>query len=229
VVRITPAVIFAIIRTLASASATSRRPRVSPRSPPAARSSSRRRISGCRCPRPGVHRCDLRCRGRVPVRLGALGRRRPAGTGLDGHPARGSDHRCTRYDATRAGTPRRRSRRADALELGTRVHPSWTTETHPLALNVATANRHPGRCPAERQSWQSRHLVQKQSSSKQTAADEVGRRMRPAVIIDWTPPRVSSTSGSCGPILTAPSMSCAPVAAVDGSDARSGWGVAAHL
>ena len=97
-----------------------------------------------------------------------------------------------------------------------------------FSLSVATAIRHPGRCPAERQSWLSRHLVQNQSSSRRTAADEAGWRMRPAVIIAWTPPRVSSTSGSCGPILTAPSTWCAPVTALDGSDVTSGWGVAAH-
>jgi hypothetical protein len=51
---------------------------------------------------------------------------------------------------------------------------------------VATAIPHPGRCPAERQSWLSRHLV---SSSRRTAADEVGWRMWPAVIIAWTHPR----------------------------------------
>jgi len=53
--------------------------------------------------------------------------------------------------------------------------------------------------------------------------------MRPVVIIAWTPPRVSSTSGSCGLILTAPSTCCAPVAALDGSDVTSGWRVAAQL
>jgi len=53
--------------------------------------------------------------------------------------------------------------------------------------------------------------------------------MRPVVIIAWTPPRVSSTSGSCGPVLTAPSTWCAPVTALDGSDVTSGWAVAAHL
>ena len=114
------------------------------------------------------------------------------------------------------------------LAVGPRLHPQWTSEAHALSLSVATVIRHPGRCPAERQSWLSRHLVQNQSSSRRTAADEAGWRMRPAVIIAWTPPRVSSTSGSCGPILTAPSRWCAPVTALDGSDVTSGWGVAAH-
>ena len=115
------------------------------------------------------------------------------------------------------------------LAVGPRLHPQWTSEAHAFSLSVATAIPHPGRCPAERQSWLSRHLVQNQSSSRRTAADEAGWRMRPAVIIAWTPPRVSSTSGSCGPILTAPSTWCAPVTALDGSDVTSGWGVAAHL
>ena len=235
----------------------------------------------------GVHRCDLRCRGRASVRLGALGCRRPAGTGLDGHPARGGDRRCTRilhrdhrhcrglgrrarWSGPRGGHLRRvaprpgdraqRERRSRASagpdrclsrarplrhiraehtrahegtlrveRLGPRLHPQWTSEAHALSLSVATAIPHPGRCPAERQSWLSRHLVQNQSSSRRTAADEAGWRMRPAVIIAWTPPRVSSTSGSCGPILTAPSTWCAPVTALDGSDVTSGWAVAANL
>ena len=106
--------------------------------------------------------------------------------------------------------------------VGTRLHPAWTIETRVLSLSLAAAIRHPGRSPAERQSWLSRHLVQNQSSSKQTAADEVGWRMRPAIIIACTPLRVSSTSGSCELILTAPSTCCAPVAALDGSDVTSG-------
>jgi hypothetical protein len=113
--------------------------------------------------------------------------------------------------------------------VGMRLHPPWTIEARVLSLSLATAIRPPGRCPAERQSWLSRHLVQNQSSSKQTAAGEVGWRMRLATIIAWTPLRVSSTSGSCGPTLTAPSTWCAPVAALDGSDVTSGWGVAAQL
>ena len=212
------------------------------------------------------------------------GRRRPAGTGLDGHPAGGGDRRCTRildrdhrhcrglgrrarWSGPRGGHLRRvaprpgdraqreRPSRASAgpdrclssspartsvehtrahegtlrLAAGPRLHPQWTSEAHAFSLSVATAIPHPGRCPAERQSWLSRHLVQNQSSSRRTAADEAGWRMRPAVIIAWTPPRVSSTSGSCGPILTAPSTWCAPVTALDGSDVTSGWAVAAHL
>jgi inorganic phosphate transporter, PiT family len=229
-----------------------------------------------------------RCR--ASVRLGALGCRRPAGTGLDGHPAGGGHRRCTRIlhrdhrhrrslgrrarwsgplggylrrVAPRPGDRAQRERcsRASAgpdprlsstpastsvehtrahegtlrLAVGQRLRPPWTSEAHAFSHSVATAIPHPGRCPAERQSWQpdqseelSRHLVQSQSSSMRTAADEAGRRMRPAIIIAWTPPRVSSTSGSCGPIRTAPSTWCAPVTALDGSDVTSGWGVAAH-
>jgi hypothetical protein len=119
-------------------------------------------------------------------------------------------------------------RRDIAPPVGTRLHPPRTIEVHAFLLNVATAIRHLGRCRAERQPWLSRHLVQNQSSSKLTAADAVGWPMRPAITIAWTLPWVSSTFGSCGPTLTAPSTSCAPVAALDGSDVTSGWSVMIH-
>ena len=186
-----------------------------------------------------THRCHARCRQTAvlgKVVLPALVSPLLAGVVAPD----GGDRRCTRIldrDHRHCRGLGRRARwrvehtRAHEgtlrLAVGPRLHPQWTSEAHAFSPSVATAIRHPGRCPAERQSWLSRHLVQNQSSSRRTAADEAGWRMRPAVIIAWTPPRVSSTSGSCGPILTAPSTWCAPVTALDGSDVTSGWGVAA--